>query len=144
MILGKCWIRSLYADEPQFDVDISKAGYYDICLSRNILRQSASWPQTDFVITMAASCENSPFYKETYPAIKMKSGRMTGSSGYFFAPLPGKYLITNPNASGFLHDDALLIRKHVSSGAHVLWIGAVAVSSLLCVVFFIIPFLGRH
>jgi hypothetical protein len=137
--LGKSWVGSRSAVAPQSDVDISKAGYYDICLSRNIVKQSASWPQTDFVITHAGNRESSPFYKETYPNIKMKSGRMTGSSGYFFAPVPGKYLIANPHTSGFLQDDAILIRKRVSPGERALWIGAVVGSVLLFILSNILP-----
>jgi hypothetical protein len=122
------------------EVDIPRLGYYDVCLSRNLLQESAaSWPQADFVITHAESRVTIPFSKMPGQGTSIRdSARVTGPICCFFVSLPGKYLISNPHTSGFLQDDAILIRKSASSLQRATYILLIVVNAIMLALGFIV------
>jgi len=116
------WKYEYHASIPQESVEIPQAGRYDICISHYrfaLLKGrpvTANWdwvPQADFEVSQIETKESIPYIK-TYGTRINGISRSTMPVGYFDAPAPGKYLLTNLFTYRFVRDDEIRVRKHQS------------------------------
>ena len=116
------WKYDYHYSIPQEFVEIPRAGRYDICISHDRFALfkgrpvSANWdwfPRADFTVERIETKETIPYVK-TYGMTVRGISRITKPAGYFNAPAPGKYLLTNLFTYRFVQDDEIRVRKHQS------------------------------
>ena len=116
------WKYDYHAFDPQAFVDIPQAGRYDICISHDrfaLLKgrpMTANWdwfPQADFTVVRIETKDPIPYIKTQGMTMKGVS-RSSKPVGYFDAPAPGEYLLTNLFTYRFVQDDEIRVRKHQS------------------------------
>ena len=116
------WKYDYHSSIPQEFVEIPKAGCYDICISHyhfalfkgSPVSANGDWfPRADFMVERMETKEPIPYIK-TYGRRLGGISRITMPVGYFNAPAPGKYLLTNLFTYRFDQDDEIWVRKQQS------------------------------
>ena len=116
------WKYDYHSSIPQEFVEIPQAGRYDICIShyrfalfkgRSVTANWDLFPHANFEVTQIETKELIPYVK-TYSMRMVGMSRITMPVGYFNAPAPGKYLLTNLFTYHFVQDDEIRVRKHQS------------------------------
>lgn len=135
--------RFSYDAVPQAAVAIPRAGRYAVCvshdrwhLSREAVRNQAGglvdlFSAADFSVVRAGSNEPVPYCRVVGVENKGAS-RVTMTKGYFDAPAPGEYVVTDVSAYRFSPGDQILLRGYLSVGKLVgLTLGIVGSAGLL-------------
>jgi len=132
------WEHISASSTHQATIDIPKADRYSVCIRRDrfwLLKEkslSNALPRPNFIITKNAIGEQIPYHKCLFGVQSRSiSSKVTAPVGYFDAPSPGKYSLINQDASHFLQDDEIVIRKHLPISKFVLLVLGIIMSSLL-------------
>ena len=138
------WKYDYHSSVPQEFVEIPRVGRYDICISHDHLALfqgrpvTINWdwfPQADFEVSRIETKEPIPYVK-TYGMRVRGISKITMPVGYFNAPAPGKYLLTNLFTYRFVQNDEIRVRKHQSYLQSVLSImGIIGGVSLVTITF---------